>query len=96
MQFIDQLSRLKLILFSKFHNNSTFRTLIQHGADLDRVDQDSFTPLLWAASKDRLEMVRLLIDKGANVNVTNSDEASPLWHAARQARLKIGSILSFV
>lgn len=45
------------------------RTLVEHGADIDKRDQTGHTPLHWAAYVNRFEIVRFLLEQGANPNV---------------------------
>ena len=43
------------------------RCLIEHGADLNIVDNDGYTPLHTAAAKSSLEVVEYLINQGADI-----------------------------
>lgn len=45
--------------------------LSRPGVELDKLDIDGRTPLMWAAEKGNEEVVRLLLSKGANANVKN-------------------------
>ena len=38
---------------------------------LDMADQDGLTPIMAAAAKDHLNIVRLLFDKGANIELVD-------------------------
>jgi ankyrin repeat protein len=56
--------------------------LLTNGADVDDApisgDLQGFTPLIFAARDNQLEIVRLLIDHGANVNAKNVYDQTPL------------------
>ena len=56
--------------------------LIDNGADVDALDEQSSTPLLYAARYRRLDVLRRLLEKGANVNVINNYGKSALSFAA--------------
>lgn len=49
--------------------------LLQHGADLDYIDDTGFTALLWAVEASELGCVKLLIEAGA---LTDDLEATVL------------------
>ena len=44
------------------------RGLIEEGVDVDSKDEIGRTPLMWAAYKGHVEIIRLLLDHGADVN----------------------------
>mmetsp|Transcript_35692 Transcript_35692/g.68467 ORF Transcript_35692/g.68467 Transcript_35692/m.68467 type:complete len:322 (+) Transcript_35692:61-1026(+) len=52
--------------------------LLQHGADLDYIDDTGFTALLWAVEASELGCVKLLIEAGADVNAHTETGATPL------------------
>jgi len=52
--------------------------------DLNSTDHKGNTPLIWAASEGREDIIRLLVDSGANVNVQNFDGVTPLHLAAER------------
>ena len=58
------------------------RLLLSHGADVNKSDADSFTPVhccaMYPEESDRGPLIQLLLDAGANVNATNRDEETPL------------------
>ena len=58
------------------------RSLIEHGASVDSVDDYLWTPLHFAASKGQLQLTELLIDSNANVNAVNDRLESPCMVAA--------------
>ena len=58
------------------------RLLLSHGADVNKSDADSFTPVhccaMYPEESNRGPLIQLLLDAGANVNATNRDEETPL------------------
>lgn len=58
------------------------RSLIEHGASVDSVDDHLWTPLHFAAVEGQLQLTELLIDFNANVNAVNDRLESPCMMAA--------------
>src|SRR5262249_21348286 len=56
--------------------------LLDQGADPNRANASADTPLLVAATRGDLAMVRLLLDRGAAVNQANRNGHTPLLRAA--------------
>jgi hypothetical protein len=51
------------------------KTLIENGVNLEDINEDSYTSLVYAIYKsENLEIVKLLIDSGANVNIKDDDD----------------------
>ena len=48
--------------------------LAQPGVDVNLVDEDAYTPLLFAAANTRLDTVKALVEAGANVKATAGTE----------------------
>ncbi|XP_067833241.1 transient receptor potential cation channel subfamily A member 1-like [Heptranchias perlo] len=46
--------------------------LIEQGADMNMIDCESRTPLLWATSRGAWNTVKILVTRGANVKIKNS------------------------
>jgi ankyrin repeat protein len=68
--------------------------LIEHGADVNAVQADDFTPLQEAAQNGQIAMIDLLLDHGADCHAANQqgqtayDIAQAHGHAEAAARLK--------
>lgn len=52
------------------------------------VNQSGWTPLIYAAARDRADIARLLIGKGANVNAAADNGTTALMMAAREGYLQ--------
>lgn len=52
------------------------------------VNQSGWTPLIYAAARDRVDISRLLIGKGANVNAAADNGTTALMMAAREGYLQ--------
>ncbi len=55
--------------------------LIQSGVDVNAVNDDGETALLWAAMKRRFFMVEILLQNGADPHAADHIERTPLMHA---------------
>jgi ankyrin repeat protein len=67
------------------------RRLVEHGVDVDTVDEDGRTPLMMAASRNNLPLVRYLLSKGANINAQIADghnRHTVLMHAQEAAMVQ--------
>ena len=56
---------------SKYRNvyKRITKELLDAGANIDHVDKDNRSALIWAASRKHFDIVKLLIEKGANWNI---------------------------
>ncbi len=52
--------------------------LITNGCDVNAIDKDGYTALMYAALADRADVVEYLIQKGADINKKNNDKRSAL------------------
>ena len=62
----DGLSLLNVVVISKAHSSVEF--LIDNGANVNVADEETYTPLMLAASLGDVKMAKILISKGANIN----------------------------
>ena len=72
----------RLIDAVRANDAGAVRTLLDARADVNAVQPDGTTALLWAVERDAIEIVQLLIRAGANVKATNRYGATPLWLAS--------------
>src|SRR5215217_3529929 len=61
------------------------RRLIKEGANVNALEGDGSTALLWAAYRDDGETADLLLKAGAKPNIANDLGATPLWAAAQNS-----------
>ena len=66
---------------------SVARLLLDYGADVEKTNESSATPLMVAVCGDHLPVVRLLLEAGANVY--HAIHAVPLSEAAKEDQLEI-------
>jgi ankyrin repeat protein len=70
------------------------RLLVDHGADIDAIDDEyRSTPLGLAARRGQHELVQLLLDRGADPQVGAAPWATPLAWASRRGHKAIASLL---
>jgi ankyrin repeat protein len=69
--------------------------LLDHGADIDRVDEEyCSTPLGCAARWGRLQMTKFLLERGADREAAGAPWASPLAWARKKGHPEIEALLS--
>lgn len=67
--------------------------LIQSGADVDGMDGDAMTPLMWASWNGHLKVVMLLIKAGADINAQDKRGESVLSYAVSGKNAEIIGVL---
>jgi ankyrin repeat protein len=72
---------MTLIDYVKLGNITKIQELIDQGVDLNVQDEYGYTPLIWAASYSKPDMVKLLLDAGANKDITDIDKHNALYWA---------------
>ncbi|RSL65837.1 hypothetical protein CEP54_004070 [Fusarium duplospermum] len=65
------------------------KTLLSHGAAVDRGDEDDWSALHFAASAGELEIVNVLIQRKADLNKKSNEGNSPLSLAAENGHLTV-------
>ena len=92
------ISDYKKLLFKEITRNNinAVRSLIDEIKELDFRDINGNTPLLYAISQGRLNIVRLLIVMGADVTAENLDRKTTYELALEKQRFDILSVLSDV
>jgi len=72
-----------LIEDTKTGNVLAVKHLLSSGADVNQVDDEGFTALIWATCKGHLKIVRLLLDAGADPNATSRKQLPTAYMYAR-------------
>lgn len=67
--------------------------LLDHGADIDVLDEQHRTPLHFAVVANRTPVVRFLISRGANLDIQSSSGRTPLLEAVINESYTIAEIL---
>jgi ankyrin repeat protein len=65
-----------------FKDSSTFRLLLERGADIDVQEEDGWTPLHVASRYGALEVMRLLLEHGVDIEAKDKTGKTPLQSAA--------------
>merc|ERR1719382_633665 len=78
-----------LLAAARRNDSDEVRTCIEAGANLDVRDEDGWTPLMWAAMHQSLDMVELVVRHGANPSLL--DEQGEAVEALSRDHLAVGS-----
>jgi hypothetical protein len=68
--------------------------LVQYGSDINAKDKYGQTPIFYAVSSNKAEMVSQLINLGADLNIQDSKSLTPYKFAMRQKRKEIAGIIA--
>jgi ankyrin repeat protein len=74
-------------------DHAALHALLEKKADVNAVEGDGSTALLWASYRDDVEAARLLLHAGAKVNLANDLGATPLWAAAQNGSVAMAKLL---
>src|ERR1700761_1171941 len=77
-QFIDAV---------KHGRAKSVRENIQLGVDVNCLDDNGWTPLMWAAQEGHADIVRLLLSAGADANFADKEGFTPLKQAISEQHL---------
>lgn len=86
----NALGETALMLASIRGQPQTVKWLLDGGA---AVDHPGWTPLIYAASTNQLDIARMLLERGANVNATAENGTTALMMAAREGHLPMVLLL---
>jgi hypothetical protein len=67
--------------------------LIEHGADINKLDTEGYAPIDYAIQQKRIDSVKLLIANEANLNQINGRGIKPLYEATQAGNADIVSAL---
>jgi len=86
--------------YSPFHQlpfleNSQSSLLLENASveEMNAIDHKGNTPLIWAVSEGRGDIVRLLVDSGADVNIQNFEGVTALYLAVERGDTEICTYL---
>jgi ankyrin repeat protein len=83
-------------IFDAFKNNEYAKVKLLVDADLklvDARDQDSLTPLHWAARGASIDILKYLLDKGADVNAKDVNGSVPLHSTSSRNNFEASKLL---
>jgi ankyrin repeat protein len=86
LQTRNPLGESALMLATILGHTEIAKLLLDAGAP---VNHDGWTPLIYAAAKNRIDIGRMLIAKGANVNAAAENGTTALMMAAREGQLQM-------
>jgi ankyrin repeat protein len=66
---------------------------LAEGAEVNRKDQNGWTPLHWASFKGRIKSVKILLEHGAEVDSVDDAGYTPLHCAAEAGHLQVALVL---
>ena len=69
------------------------KLLFEHGAFVNVIDKDLYTPLSFAVIQGHFDVVDTLLEHGANVNQKDFKYCTPIHHALLQGFLEIAKLL---
>ena len=84
-------SPLQVALFRRQIDIAMF--LLQHGADVNAMPEQTAAPLHVASESGRLDIVQLLIEQRADVNLPTRDGETPLFLASMSGELEVVRLL---
>lgn len=80
-----------LIIASMYHNKNMVILLIEKGANVNLVDIDCRTALMYTV--DNYDITKLLIDSGADVNLIDINGKTALIYASQKGHLEVADFL---
>jgi len=67
--------------------------LLDHGAKVNTLDDEGWSPLHRASRCGRLDVLELLLEQQADVNIPGNDEQTPLYLASQDGKLEVARVL---
>ncbi|XP_069777339.1 transient receptor potential cation channel subfamily A member 1-like [Narcine bancroftii] len=71
LHILDAINQTPLHKAATYDSAELVEYLIEQGSDLNMIDKESRTPLLWATSQGAWKTVKILVMRGANVKIKN-------------------------
>ena len=78
-----------LLLASEYGYLEVVNALVATGADVNKADNDGWTPIYVASQDGHLEVVQALIAAGADVNKADNDGRTPISRASLKGHLEV-------
>ena len=78
------------------NNIEKVKLLLEHGADINKANNDGYTSLHYACLENNIKMVKLLLDNGVTketINKANNAGSTPLHYACLENNIKMVKLL---
>ena len=85
---------MNLIDYVKLGNFNKIQELIAQGVDLNVQDEYGYTPLIWATSYSKPDIVKLLLDAGADDEIKDVNMHNALFWAYYYGRPEVIEIFN--
>ncbi|XP_058770243.1 protein VAPYRIN-LIKE-like [Vicia villosa] len=82
-----------LLRAARVDNVHALKRCLGEGAEVNRKDQNGWTPLHWASFKGRIKSVKVLLEHGAEVDCVDDAGYTPLHCAAEAGHLQVALVL---
>ncbi|KAL5069350.1 hypothetical protein RYX36_020237 [Vicia faba] len=82
-----------LLRAARVDNVHALKKCLGEGAEVNRKDQNGWTPLHWASFKGRIKSVKVLLEHGAEVDCVDDAGYTPLHCAAEAGHLQVALVL---
>ena len=82
-----------LLRAARYGQTQVLERLLKNGGDLNTMDFDGWTPLLWAVMGGHKAIVQLLFEKGVDINSKDNDGRTPLLWATGSGQEAIVQLL---
>jgi uncharacterized protein len=89
----DKFGRTALIYAASYGRADNAQILLQHGADVNAVDDKGSTALVFACWKEHMDVTASLLEAGADVNVADCHGNSLLMAAAQSGSVQVVQLL---
>ena len=90
---INKIDSMALFDYVQTGNITKVKELIEHGADVNTIDNAGYTPLHVASYQGHTGIVKYLVKHGANVTAKNNMKETPLDVSVKRGHLEISFIL---
>jgi ankyrin repeat protein len=67
--------------------------LLEHGADINKAQNDGCTPLHMASQQGHVDVVRVLLEQGADINKAKNNGCTPLFMASQDGHVDVVRVL---
>jgi ankyrin repeat protein len=69
------------------------KALVEGGCDIEAVEDQGYTALMWAAEEGRVDTISFLIERGASLNVQNNQGGTALMWSVYELKTEAAKLL---